>query len=77
VEPAVGVLLAGAQLEPYQASHGPGQAIIDGRAARLTAADADRGFARAVGQARAHGQSLPASVRIILGGGSSRYRYYP
>ena len=69
------ILDAGAQLDQYKDRYGPGRAIIDGRAAGLTAEDADRGFRRAAGQARAHGQSMPPSIRIILGDGSSRY--YP
>jgi hypothetical protein len=69
------ILAAGAQLDQYAARYGPGRAIIDGRAAGLTAEDADRGFRRAVGQARDRGQPMPPSIRIILGDGSSRY--YP
>ena len=69
------ILDAGAQLDQYKDRFGPGRAVIDGRAVALTAEDADRGFRRAVGQAREHGQPLPPSIRIILGDGSSRY--YP
>ena len=66
------ILDAGAQLDQYKDRYGPGRAVIDGRAAGLTADDADRGFRRAVGQARTHGQPMPPSIRIILGDGSSR-----
>jgi uncharacterized membrane protein YphA (DoxX/SURF4 family) len=69
------ILDAGGQLDQYKDRYGPGRAVIDGRAAGLTADDADRGFRRAVGQARDHGQPMPPSIRIILGDGSSRY--YP
>ena len=69
------ILDTGAQLDQYKARYGPGQAVIDGRAAGLTGEDADRGFRRAAGQARDHGQPMPPSIRIILGDGSSRY--YP
>jgi hypothetical protein len=69
------ILDAGAQLDQYKDRYGPGRAVIDGRAAGLTADDADRGFRRAAGQARTHGQPMPPSIRIILGDGSSRY--YP
>jgi hypothetical protein len=41
--------------------------VIDGRNVGLTEENARRGYARAVGQARAHGQTIPESVRIILG----------
>jgi hypothetical protein len=69
------ILEAGGQLDQYKDRYGPGRAVIDGRAAGLTADDADRGFRRAVGQARDHGQPMPPSIRIILGDRSSRY--YP
>jgi len=69
------ILEAGGQLDQYKDRYGPGRAVIDGRGVGLTADDADRGFRRAVGQARDHGQPLPPSIRIILGDGSSRY--YP
>jgi hypothetical protein len=69
------ILDAGAQLDQYKDRYGPGRAVIDGRAAGLTAEDADRGFRRAAGQARTHGQPMPPSIRIICGDGSSRY--YP
>jgi hypothetical protein len=69
------ILDAGAQLDQYKDRYGPGRAVIDGRAVGLTAEDAERGFRRAVGQAREHGQPMPPSIRIILGDGSSRY--YP
>jgi hypothetical protein len=69
------ILEAGGQLDQYKDRYGPGRAVIDGRAAGLTADDADRGFRRAVGQARDHGQPMPPSIRIILGDGSSRH--YP
>jgi type VII secretion system ESX-1 substrate len=69
------ILDAGGQLDQYRDRYGPGRAVIDGRAVGLTADDADRGFRRAAGQARDHGQPMPPSIRIILGDGSSRY--YP
>jgi hypothetical protein len=69
------ILEAGAQLEQQAATYGPGRVVIDGRATGLTADAADQGYRRALGQARAHGQPMPASIRIILGDGSSRY--YP
>lgn len=69
------ILDAGAQLDQYKDRYGPGRAVIDGRGAGLTAEDADRGFRRAAGQARTHGQPMPPSIRIILGDGSSKY--YP
>jgi hypothetical protein len=69
------ILEAGGQLDQYKDRYGPGRAIIDGRGIGLTAGEADRGFRRAVGQAREHGQPMPPSIRIILGDGSSRY--YP
>lgn len=56
------ILEAGRQVTP----HGGGQVVIDGRSVELTEADARRGYARAVGQARATGQSLPNTVRFLL-----------
>lgn len=56
------ILEAGRQVTP----HGGGQAVIDGRPVGLTEADARRGYARAVGQARATGQPLPHTVRFLL-----------
>jgi len=69
------ILEAGGQLDQYKDRYGAGRAVIDGRGIGLTADNADRGFRRAVGQARDHGQPMPPSIRIILGDGSSRY--YP
>ena len=69
------ILEAGAQLEQHTANYGPGRVVVDGRAIGLTAEAADKGYRRALGQARAHGQPMPPSIRIILGDGSSRY--YP
>ena len=69
------ILEAGGQLDQYKDRYGPGRAIIDGRGIGLTAGEADRGFRRAVEEARDHGQPMPPSIRIILGDGSSRY--YP
>ncbi len=40
---------------------------MDGRTVGLTEEEARRGFARAVGQVRAHGSPLPDRIRIILG----------
>jgi len=59
------IIDAGRQVEP----HGGGDAVIDGRAAGLTEEEARRGFGRAVGQARVHGQTMPDRVHIILGDG--------
>ncbi|MEH0844940.1 hypothetical protein V6U81_21385 [Micromonospora sp. CPCC 205711] len=57
------ILTAGKQV----AQTGGGDLIIDGRTAGLSEEDARRGFARALGQHRQHGSSLPEQVRIILG----------
>jgi hypothetical protein len=59
------ILRAGKQLDPY----GGGDVVIDGRGVGLTEADAQRGFGRAAGQAKAHGSAVPARVRVILGDG--------
>jgi hypothetical protein len=67
------ILEAGGQLEQHKASYGPGRVVLDGRGTGLTAEAADKGYRRALGQARAHGQPMPPSIRIILGDGSSRY----
>jgi hypothetical protein len=49
---------------------GGGEVVIDGRMVALDELEAQRGYARALGQARAHGSALPHGVRIILGDGS-------
>jgi hypothetical protein len=59
------IIQAGRQVGP----HGGGDAVIDGRAVGLTEEEARRGFGRAVGQARVHGQTMPEKVHIILGDG--------
>jgi len=59
------IIDAGRQVE----QHGGGHAVIDGRGVDLTEEDARRGFARAVGQARVHGQDMPEQVHFILGNG--------
>lgn len=65
------IIRSGQQLEQY----GNGQVVLDGRGQNLTREVAESGLRRALGQAGAHGQSFPESVRIILGDGSSLY--YP
>jgi hypothetical protein len=50
------------------AARGGGDVIIDGRAAGLDEATARQGYARAVGQARAHQGSLPRHVFVITPG---------
>ena len=50
-----------------QVRHTGGDVVIDGRGVGLLEAEARRGFARAVGQARAHNTVLPDTVMIILG----------
>lgn len=40
------------------------------RAVGLAEEDARRGYARAAGQAKAHGSDLPERVRVILGDGT-------
>ncbi len=60
------ILKAGKQVEPY----GGGDAVIDGRDVQLTADAAQRGYARAVGQARDKGMPLPNKVTVIIGDGS-------
>lgn len=57
---------AAKQLHPL----GGGDLVIDGRVVGLTADDARRGYARAAGQARQHGQPLPRVVRFIMPDGS-------
>jgi hypothetical protein len=44
--------------------------VLDGRNVGLTKEEAVRGWSRAAGQARAHGQTMPDVARIILGDGS-------
>jgi hypothetical protein len=44
-------------------------AVLDGRSVGLTEEDARRGYARAVGQARMHGQDVPKTVRVVTGNG--------
>jgi hypothetical protein len=53
-----------------QVKHTGGDVVIDGRGVGLADAEARRGYARAVGQARAHGTVLPDTVRMILGDGT-------
>ncbi len=60
------ILAAGKQLGP----HGGGEVVIDGRVAGLTEEVARHGWARAAGQARAHGSALPDRVRVILADGT-------
>ena len=50
--------------------HGGGDAVIDGRDVDLTEDAARRGYNRAAGQAREHGQPMPERVSFILGDGS-------
>jgi len=59
------IVNAGRQVAPY----GGGDAVIDARDVELTAVDARRGYARAVGQAKAHGQTMPNRVVIMLADG--------
>ncbi|GGK86992.1 WXG100-like domain-containing protein [Mangrovihabitans endophyticus] len=60
------ILAAGRQTE----STGGGNVVIDGREVGLLEAEARRGYARALGQARAHSMSFPGKVRFILGDGT-------
>ena len=60
------ILDAAKQLEPG----GGGDALIDGRDAGLTRVDAERGWARAVGQARTHTSALPNTATVLLGDGT-------
>ncbi|MQA24852.1 MAG: hypothetical protein GEU94_05140 [Micromonosporaceae bacterium] len=57
------IIRAGGQLAPY----GGGDVVIDGRNVGLTEDVARRGYVRAAGQARQHGQPMPQRARIILG----------
>lgn len=59
------IIEAGHQVAPY----GGGDAVIDGRAVGLTEETARAGYARAVGQASVHGQTMPNCTHIILGDG--------
>ncbi|WP_431894788.1 hypothetical protein [Micromonospora haikouensis] len=54
-------------LEAAEQTGADGVAVLDGRNVGLTEEDARRGYGRAAGQARAHDQQMPATVRIILG----------
>ncbi|WP_432958456.1 WXG100 family type VII secretion target [Micromonospora haikouensis] len=54
-------------LEAAEQTGADGVAVLDGRNVGLTEEDARRGYGRAAGQSRAHGQQMPATVRIILG----------
>ncbi|MFI2666436.1 hypothetical protein [Micromonospora carbonacea] len=54
-------------LEAAEQTGADGVAVLDGRNVGLTEEDARRGYGRAAGQARTHGQQMPAMVRIILG----------
>ncbi|HWS37830.1 MAG TPA: hypothetical protein VN408_34495 [Actinoplanes sp.] len=60
------ILAAGKQLGQY----GGGEVVIDGRAAGVTEEVARRGWARAAGQAAAHGSALPDRARVILADGT-------
>ncbi|SDT69543.1 WXG100 family type VII secretion target [Actinoplanes derwentensis] len=60
------ILAAGKQL----GQHGGGDVVIDGRPAGLTEEVARHGWARAAGQARAHGSALPDRARVILADGT-------
>lgn len=50
--------------------HGGGTVVIDGRGVAITMEEAQRGYARAVGQVRVHGGALPDRIRLILGDGT-------
>ncbi|WFE40280.1 WXG100 family type VII secretion target [Micromonospora sp. WMMD998] len=54
-------------LEAGEQTGADGVAVLDGRNVGLSEEDARRGYSRAVGQARVHGQQMPAAVRVILG----------
>ncbi|MGH3734950.1 MAG: hypothetical protein ACRDT6_04925 [Micromonosporaceae bacterium] len=49
--------------------HGGGDAVIDGRQVHLGEDVVRQGYARAAGQAQAHGQAMPRRARVILSGG--------
>lgn len=57
------IIKAGKQLAQY----GGGDVVIDGRNVALTEEAARHGHARAVGQARRHGQALPQRVLVLVG----------
>ncbi|NGO47289.1 hypothetical protein [Streptomyces ureilyticus] len=57
------VIEGGEQVDYY----GGGDVVIDGRDVGLDAATARRGYVKAVGQARQHGQSMPDNSYFILG----------
>ncbi|MFJ5869511.1 hypothetical protein ACIQEY_34560, partial [Streptomyces parvus] len=47
-------------------THGGGDVVIDGREIGLNEEDAERGYRRAVGQAAAHDQAMPANTYFIF-----------
>ena len=61
------IMVAGKQLEPY----GGGDLVVDGRTIGLTRDVGETALRRALGQSRAHGSSLPNTIRIVLADGSS------